>query len=329
MLAGMTLPIVGNSNGTWGDMLNNILESMSDTILSNNFRQDPTNTAGLSFYYYEGKIMAANTTFSVDAGYVTLTNNTTNYVEVNNEGVVSKNTTGFTNGSIPLYTIVTLSGAISTVTDNRSYMYPNLTQKITIDSSGNTKIGDDTNYSQFSTNGLVSLVGSSRIKKIMHITARDLVTGSTSPTGALSGNFIRYEYTINDNAYISFSTNEDIDTSANIDIYAIWSINEAYATNSGKIRWRLDWSMAAVGETTTSTTHTGNNSTADISIPATANTIVRTLVATIPSSSISDADILGLKISRIALSAGSNPTAEPGILGMDVEYTANKLGRVI
>jgi len=41
----------------------------------------------------------------------------------------------------------------------------------------------DSFYSIFNIQGLLSLVGSSRIKRIMHITARDIVTDSTSPTG--------------------------------------------------------------------------------------------------------------------------------------------------
>jgi hypothetical protein len=57
---------------------------------------------------------------TVAAGTITLTDDATNYVLLNTSGVVAKNTTGFIAGCLPMATVVTASGAISTVTDKRT-----------------------------------------------------------------------------------------------------------------------------------------------------------------------------------------------------------------
>jgi hypothetical protein len=56
------------------------------------------------------------------AGYVTLADDDTNYVEVDPaDGTVSANVTGFTSGQIALFQVITASGAITTVTDMRTW----------------------------------------------------------------------------------------------------------------------------------------------------------------------------------------------------------------
>lgn len=84
------------------------------------FSQNISTTTGLDYGYKAGIIQLHNGTIvSVAAGTVTLTNSTTNYVEVNAAGTVSANTSGFTSTSLPLATIVTSGGTISTVTNKR------------------------------------------------------------------------------------------------------------------------------------------------------------------------------------------------------------------
>lgn len=78
--------------------------------------------SGLNFAYGDGAVRDDNTVTGVSASTVALTDATTNYVEVTGAGTVSKNTSGFTAGSIPLYTAVTSGGAITTVTDKRAFL---------------------------------------------------------------------------------------------------------------------------------------------------------------------------------------------------------------
>lgn len=64
--------------------------------------------SGLDFYYEAGYVLnASNVLTAVNAGHITLKADITNYVEVSPAGVVSSNITKFTEGSYPLYTVVT------------------------------------------------------------------------------------------------------------------------------------------------------------------------------------------------------------------------------
>lgn len=86
-----------------------------------------TSSAGLVWYYYGGTIIvdgvvtqiANNTTTGI-----TLTASATNYIEADRSGTVTKNTTGFTPGRIPLYTAVTNATTITSYTDCRGQWQP-------------------------------------------------------------------------------------------------------------------------------------------------------------------------------------------------------------
>ncbi len=78
-------------------------------------------TSGLTWGYYGGKVSLAGVITAIANGTVTLTASTTNYVEAHPDtGAVSKNTTGFTAGYLPLYTIVTNASAVTSYTDQRA-----------------------------------------------------------------------------------------------------------------------------------------------------------------------------------------------------------------
>lgn len=55
-------------------------------------------------------------------GPLSLSDNATNYVELNSSGVASKNTSGFTDGYAPLAIVVTSSGAITSNSDRRPWI---------------------------------------------------------------------------------------------------------------------------------------------------------------------------------------------------------------
>lgn len=81
----------------------------------------PGTHSGLDFAYGVGIAREDNVVARVNAGTVTLTDDTTNYIESTAAGVVSANTTGFTAGRIPLFTVTTVSGAITAVQDDRCF----------------------------------------------------------------------------------------------------------------------------------------------------------------------------------------------------------------
>ncbi|MDD2903722.1 MAG: hypothetical protein PHU44_14955 [Syntrophales bacterium] len=77
---------------------------------------------GLNFHYRGGKVRNDSVITVSPDGHVTLADNATNYVEVDpNTGTVTRNTTGFTSGWIPLFQIATANGAITTITDVRTW----------------------------------------------------------------------------------------------------------------------------------------------------------------------------------------------------------------
>ena len=76
--------------------------------------------SGLTWAYYGGILYVNGTATPISDGTVLLTNAATNYIEATRLGVVSANTTGFTAGQIPLYTVVTAGSVITSYTDYRA-----------------------------------------------------------------------------------------------------------------------------------------------------------------------------------------------------------------
>jgi hypothetical protein len=79
-------------------------------------------TAGLTLVYKAFRFHNGLSTVSVASGTLALTSSNTNYVEVDRAGTVSANTTAFTSGSMPLYTIVTGLAAITSTTSAKCLM---------------------------------------------------------------------------------------------------------------------------------------------------------------------------------------------------------------
>ena len=77
---------------------------------------------GLNVIIQAGRLRNDNIIVNVSAGSLSITDNTTNYVEVSAGGTLSTNTSGFTSGMIPLAAVVTVSGAITAITDKRTWM---------------------------------------------------------------------------------------------------------------------------------------------------------------------------------------------------------------
>lgn len=88
------------------------------------FGRRASTTAALTWGYYGGTILVDGVLTQIANGAVSLTASTTNYVETTRAGVVSKNTTGFTAGSTPLYQIVTGTATITSYTDYRLQAMP-------------------------------------------------------------------------------------------------------------------------------------------------------------------------------------------------------------
>lgn len=77
---------------------------------------------GITIDYAAGTLRNDNTIVSISASTLALTDDATNYVEVDSAGTVSANTSAFTTGRVPLAEVVTASGDISSVTDKRAWL---------------------------------------------------------------------------------------------------------------------------------------------------------------------------------------------------------------
>lgn len=85
------------------------------------YGRNASTTGGLQWGYYGGKVVADGTQESISNGTLTLDASDTNYIEADpSDGAVSFNTTAFTAGSIPLYTVVTGASTITSYTDHRA-----------------------------------------------------------------------------------------------------------------------------------------------------------------------------------------------------------------
>ena len=97
-------------------------DTSSTRTLAELFDENSATTTGLTWGSKAGVFRVDNTVTSVSAGTIGLTDDATNYVEVDpSDGLVKKNTTAFTTARIPLRQIVTASGSQSTSTDKRAW----------------------------------------------------------------------------------------------------------------------------------------------------------------------------------------------------------------
>lgn len=168
-------------------------------------------------------------------------------------------------------------------------------------------------------------IASEQVTRSLQIS--NLGKGTTAPTQAIIGNYTGWEYTIGDDSVFTFRVPENWVVGTDIIINSDWAINEAYATASGEVRFRIVWS-AIPHDSTEAINGAGTTiNSDDIDIPATAYFLTSNAL-TIVGSSFSTGDQIGITLSRIALTAGVNPTAEPAILGIHVTYTANELGLI-
>jgi len=97
--------------------VNAMFDALSSASL---YGRRQSTTSGLTWGYYGGNVLVNGVLTQIANSTIALTASTTNYLEANPAtGAVSKNTTGFTAGQTPLYTIVTSTATVSSYTDHR------------------------------------------------------------------------------------------------------------------------------------------------------------------------------------------------------------------
>ncbi len=112
------------------------------------FDENSATTTGLTWGYKGGLFRNDNTITTIAAGTVSLTNGTTNYIEIGTDGVVYVVASAFTSGRAPIRTVVTSGGVQTTSTDKRAWFsagmtaYPSLVDKLKVTVNATVNILD-------------------------------------------------------------------------------------------------------------------------------------------------------------------------------------------
>jgi len=170
---------------------------------------------------------------------------------------------------------------------------------------------------------------SSYFEKEIRIPIDALGTGASKPSAVTLGDYAGWSYGIGDDSIFQFEIPHDWNGKSALELYGHLYIDEAYATNNGYINWQLDYSCTPedASEPVDSPTHSGTVTSGSFQIPATAKTLMEAGPVTIPLSDIADGDVIGVTFTRIANDGGqNNPTAEPVIIGIELEYQVDKPG---
>ena len=193
---------------------------------------------------------------------------------------------------------------------------------------GTAKLGDGgtTNYANVAADGTITLLGTAKVTKKVFLSNAAFTKGGTAPVQVILGNLNGWEFDIGDDAVMTSILPDDWDPTTDIIIKACWYIDEAYAVDK-EIQWRVDWSALPhdFSETVDAPTHSGFIESGDINIPAVAKRMGSSTVGTIVAASLSAGDMLGFKISRIAVTE-DDPTAKPTIHHLILQYTADRIG---
>jgi len=193
-------------------------------------------------------------------------------------------------------------------------------------SDGATHIGGAGNYTLFAADGKQTMAGTARVDKDEDIPLTALGKGAAAPATVYIGNYIGYEFTINDTAYFSTEIPYDWDSTTALEIEIHWYINEAFAdAPNGEVRWNIIYTATQENITEAVDAATTTIDSGDINIPATAKYLVQTIFS-IPAASLQAHDVIGVQVKRVALVGGTNPTAKPTLVSAMIEYRANRLG---
>ena len=193
------------------------------------------------------------------------------------------------------------------------------------------RIGSKNNCVKLNSDGLL-LKGDARSRRRVRISMSATGKAAAAPTTVYVGSFAGYRFDINDAIYYTSEIMQRWDEITDIEVLLNWCINEVYLTNNGKIQWQLDW-CAVPGdgsEGIDAPVHSGTLVSGDLNIGTILYGNIKTTFTTdLPAASLGQFDLLGLKLTRIALDSGSNPTAKPVALQAEMIVTIDKLGQKI
>lgn len=111
-----TIPQVSSTQVNKEATVNALVDALSPSSL---FGRKDTTSSALTWGYFGGTILVDGVLTQIADGTVALTGSSTNFVEADRAGAVSKNTTAFTPGRTPLYQVVAGSATVTSYLDFR------------------------------------------------------------------------------------------------------------------------------------------------------------------------------------------------------------------
>ncbi len=199
-----------------------------------------------------------------------------------------------------------------------------------INITGSVKIGDGgvTNYFEVKADGEINLYGAARVIKTVEFAGASFEKGVSAPDSAVVGNYLVWEYSINDDSVLSFELPHEWAVGTDLTVYLDWSVDRKYSDESAEVQWNIYWSATPKDDTEALTGAGTKLDPGDQNIPSTENFLIRTEMGVISGASLSQDDEMGIKIVRVALDDGSNPGVAkvPYIIHAHITYISNKLG---
>lgn len=191
---------------------------------------------------------------------------------------------------------------------------------------GDSSAGAPTNFANFAPNGLLTLVGTARVKNEMIFTASGAGLGVSTPTlafrdigasGGVKKEVLQFSKTIQNDAYTEFHTPHSLDGSENVAFHLMWIPGAAWTT--GNYIWKFEY----VVKNEDDPTNTGTPTTITMDVtPANAIDMIETVFST-----TIDIGPNQLLIGHFYRDVGSDNADDVGEINFfEVEYTQDKLG---
>jgi hypothetical protein len=141
--------------------------------------------SGLTLNVSAGTSFCANTRITYAGGTLTMTNNTTNYVYLNvaSSCVPASNTSGYTASTIPLGTVVTSAGNITSITIDATAFKANSNNTTAVTTTGSPANGNLTKFTGPTTISNGDLTGDCATSGTLSVTCTK-INGGTVPTSA-------------------------------------------------------------------------------------------------------------------------------------------------
>jgi hypothetical protein len=175
----------------WGGDMDVDLQRLSAWALAA-WSNNVSTTTGLTYGYHGGPVFTSGAFSMIADGTVALTDNATNYVERTIDGTVSKNTSAFSAGSLPMAKVTTVSGAITTLQDFRGAdVAPSLTTLTDAATVTWTVTGKREDMAQLTIAGARTLAitgAQTGFRGVIHITESGASRSLALPSGSIVAN---------------------------------------------------------------------------------------------------------------------------------------------